>query len=71
MKPYGIPRTSDTENPDVGDIHEYGLKTRAGSLDDRSLFKSSASKRQARRRYKRLARQEAKRFIEQELADVA
>jgi hypothetical protein len=56
MKPYGIPRTSDIESPDVADIHAYGLKTRAGRTDGRSYHRSSANKARARRIWKRKAR---------------
>ena len=65
MHAYGVHRNIDLICPDKADIGEYGLKSSAGSLrgkggDIRSMHKNSASKRAARRRYKRRARQENK-----------
>jgi hypothetical protein len=61
MKPYGLPRNHDVGSPDVGDIHQYGLKSCTGRLrgkggDIRSMFKSAADKARSRRTWKRAAR---------------
>lgn len=63
MKAYGLPRHDNVENPDLGDICDYGLKSSAGNLegkggDIRSSHKSSRNKKQTRRIYKRKARRE-------------
>jgi len=64
MKAYGIPRDPELDYPDVQIIHEFALKSRANGKrkhdTTRSNFKNSAAKRQTRRRWKRLARQEGK-----------
>jgi len=56
MKPYGVPRNHDIENPDVGDIQAYGLKSSTGRYDDRGYIKNKSAKRATRRIYKRAAR---------------
>jgi len=63
MKAYGLPRSDDVENPDMGDIRDFGLKSSAGKLpgkggDIRSSHKNSASKRSTRRYFKKKARRE-------------
>lgn len=60
MKAYGLPRSDDLEHPDVADIHEYGLKTSKGGRD---YHRNKARKACARRRWKKLARQEGRREI--------
>ena len=50
MKAYGLPRDDNVENPDVVDIHRYGLKSSAGNFagkggDIRSSHKKSSNKR--------------------------
>ena len=70
MKPYGVPRTTDVESPDVGDIKQYGLKSSSGNLpgkggDIRSPHKSSDLKKKARRRFKRRERAAGKEATQQ------
>lgn len=66
MKPYGLPRNDDVENPDVADIKTYGLKTSAGGKD---YFKNKKLKKQTRRTYKKKERQSVKQKIKEEIED--
>lgn len=71
MKAYGLPRDLDIEFPDLLDIQIYGLKSSTGqnkSLggDYRGSAKSK-SRNSARRTYKKLARNSAKRDIFNEI----
>lgn len=66
MRGYGLPRLACFKYPDVGDIHEFGLKSSKGHLPGkggaiRSYFKDAGDKTKTRRIYKRRARAEGKR----------
>lgn len=61
MKPYGLPRRLGVEQPDVGDIKEYGRASHVGRLREKcgrfkSYFRKASSKRKTRRYWKKLAR---------------
>jgi len=65
MKGYGLPRNHEVGSPDCADIRKYGLKSSAGHLpgksgEVRSNFKCNASKKRARRYWKKKARSEGK-----------
>jgi hypothetical protein len=69
MKAYGIPRDKEKLSPDAGTIREYGMKSSAGKLREKSgefkgYIRGSASKRRTRRRFKRNERARACREIE-------
>lgn len=61
MKPYGLPRNDDVENPDVADIQLYGLKTSKGGR----CYQKPKSKASSRRIWKKKARKEAKRCCDE------
>jgi hypothetical protein len=67
MKPYGLPRSSSWEYPDLGDVREYGLKSSTARLPglggDIRASNHSKSKRATRRYFKRKARHEGKQEI--------
>ena len=67
MRAYGLPRNNDIANPDIADIHTYGLKSSTGRLPKRSGeykgYVGSEEKRIARRRYKKVERLSAKHDI--------
>lgn len=54
---YGLPRDKYIENPDIGDIKKYGLKTYIGGKD---YFKKKNSKSTIRRYWKHRERANAK-----------
>ena len=61
MKAYGHPRWIDLDFPDLGDIHEFGLKSaksrvRGKSGDFKNSFRKPAKKRAARRVWKKRQR---------------
>lgn len=61
MKAYGIPRNPDVAWPDVADIKLYGLKTSAGG---KPYIRNARAKASTRRIWKRKARAEARREIQ-------
>ena len=66
MRGYGLPRNSDVQWPDVADLHAYGLRfnyTRPGKYGPKPAIRSAASRRWARRFWKRVARREGKASI--------
>jgi hypothetical protein len=68
MKPYGIPRSSDVQYPDVGDIQTYGMKSYVGQIirksgDYRSYTRSTKKKRSIRIYWKRRERNKIKREL--------
>lgn len=67
MKPYGLPRYDNVENPDIDDIKTYGLKTSVGGKD---YFKNKKAKKRIRRIFKRKARAESKQIIEEERSQI-
>ncbi len=63
MRGYGLPRNTDVEFPDVGDIRGYGRATHVGTLpnqygrrDRHGYIRNKDRKAAARRYYKRAAR---------------
>ena len=73
MKAYGLPRTKDLINPDVADIHQYGLKSSTGKFakqnGDFNGYCDSQEKQTSRRRFKRIERANAKKDIRKNLED--
>lgn len=72
MKPYGIPRHPDVENPDLVDLRVYALKSSRGRLpslggDRKNSIRKSSIKRNTRVRWKRKARKAAKDIVLSEL----
>lgn len=74
MKPYGIPRHPDVENPDLVDLRVYALKSSRGRLpslcgDRKNSIRTSSVKRNTRVQWKRKARKKAKTAVLVELRD--
>jgi len=73
MKPYGLPRFSWLDYPDVEDIHYFGLKSSIGNIkrhgEFRGIHRNKISKTATRRFWKRKARAKAKKEINNEVAD--
>jgi hypothetical protein len=73
MKAYGVPRLKDVEFPDCADICLYALKSSVGHLakksgDYASAHRSSKTKRNFRRIWKRRARAAGKAELHNELS---
>lgn len=71
MKAYGVPRVLDTEFPDCADIKTYVMKSCVGTFkgkggDYRGCHKNKQSKANARRFWKKRARNAAKRELNDE-----
>lgn len=62
MRGYGLPRSTDIDAPDKGDISNYARPSKMGRL-------KSSSKRRTRTRIKRVARREGKQQIKEQLND--
>lgn len=65
MKPYGIPRNLNVENPDLVDIRLYAFKSSRSRLeskggDVKNSFHNSSAKRNTRRIWKKKERKSAK-----------
>lgn len=65
MKPIGVPRNLNLENPDLGDSKEFGMKSSKTNLpgkggDIKSNFRKPEQKAATRRTFKRKARAEGK-----------
>lgn len=59
MKPYGLPRVIELEQPDVGDIQRFGLKSSAGrikSKEYKSYIRKSKKRNEIRRTWKKKER---------------
>ena len=70
-----LPRYKDIEYPDVGDIHNFGLKSCVGSIKKynkniRGIHKNKTSKAITRRYWKRRSKYLAKLLIRKELDDL-
>lgn len=61
MRGYGLPRNDDVQNPDVSDIQLYGLKGHG------YRFHKAQTKATARRLWKKIERNNAKREIKNEV----
>jgi hypothetical protein len=61
VRGYGLPRCDDVENPDVGDIRTYGLKTSIGGR----CYQKPFAKRSSRRIWKRKERAVAKKYCKE------
>lgn len=74
MKAYGVPRISDLEHPDVGDIQYFGLASHVGQIaklsGDFRGYNRPQAKAHARRYFKRKQRMSAKEEIRKELEDL-
>jgi hypothetical protein len=74
MHAYGVPRNLDLIHPDIVDIHEYGLKSSIGRNQKKSGdykgYCDSHEKQVTRRRWKRMARHQAKVDIQKALMDM-
>jgi len=71
MKGYGLPRTLDMESPDLLDIQVYALKTSTGQIKSKGGDYRGSVKRKNRvrnrRMWKKIARNQAKRALYNEL----
>lgn len=61
MRGYGLPRNDDVQNPDVSDIQLYGLRGHG------HRFHKAQTKANARRVWKKIERNNAKREIKNEV----
>ena len=71
MKPYGLKKRVNVENPDIGDILEAGFKSSIGNLPgkggDYRSCQHTKNKRRSRRIWKKLARRKNKNVCRYEI----